>query len=141
MLQILSDLRLLSRVDVEASSWILTSGTTGTFVSFTAKGKAGQPSAGAYAVPVWSEGNRDNTAGFSPDIAATGNVTVLVGTFQGETDQFEGTPAVGDALTVNADGKLKTASNSDVVLARCTGAKDGTTYLGRPYNAIQFITL
>lgn len=120
------------------------SGVTGTFVSFTAKGKVGKPSLGSYAVPIWSESNRDNIngshPGFSPDIAATGNITVLVGTFRGETDQFVGTPAVGDALSVGADGKLKVAEGTEVVVARCTGAKDSTTYLGRPFNAIEFIT-
>lgn len=39
-----------------------------------------------------------------------------------ETSQFTGTPAVGDVLTVDANGQLKTAAAGDLIVAICTKA-------------------
>lgn len=139
MLQILSSLTLGHRVDVKASAWVLASGHTGTFVAISGDNGAVQPTAGKMAFPVWSESNRDLKGGFSPDIAATGNVTLYYGKLHGLTDQYTGTPAAGDALSVDANGKLKTAESSEVVVAYCTKAADVSYYLSKKFNAIEFV--
>lgn len=137
MLQILSSLTLVSRFDLTADAWILASGLTGTFVQMSGDNVV-KPTAGKFAVPVWSESNRDGSAGFSPDIAATGKVTVIHGKLKGITDQYVGTPAVGDALYVDANGKL-TASGSGTVIAHCTKAQHSAKYLSKSFNAIEFV--
>jgi hypothetical protein len=139
MLQILSSLTLVSRFDLTADAWTLASGQTGTFVEMS--GDAIQkPTAGNFAVPVWSESNRDGSAGFSPDIAATGKVTVIYGKLKGVTDQYVGTPAVGAPLFVDANGKLTvTASGNGVVVAYCTKAQSTVKYLSKSFNAIEFV--
>lgn len=143
MLQILSSLTLVTRIDATASAWILASGVTGTFVKFNSdstEDKYDKPTAGGFAVPIWSESNRDLTAGWSPDIAATGKVTGIYGKLRGVTDQFVGTPAVGAKLYVDANGKLTASSAGDaVVIAYCTKASHTATYLGKSFTAIEFI--
>lgn len=139
MLQILSSLTLGTRLDFKASAWVLANAKTGTFVSLTADG-IGQPAAGAFALPIWSESNRDGSAGFSPDIAATGNITVFYGKLYGITDQFAGTPAIGDALYVNTAGKLCTTGGSGFVpVAYCTKAAHTVPYLGSNFTSIGFV--
>lgn len=140
MLQPISNLLLATRIEAEAEAWVLASGHTGTFVAFKA-GKASKPTAGGMAMPVWSESNRDLKGGFSPDIAATGKVTLLYGKVRCITDQFVGTPAVGDPLYVDADGKLTASSAGNaVVVAYCVKAKHTATYLSKNFDAIE-ITL
>jgi len=107
MLKLLSNLNNCIRWDVTvaAGSWPLISGTTGTFVNFDATG-AIQPAADTTsAAMVWSEGNRDGTAGFSPDITGNGKLTLLGGGFRCLTDQC-GTLVAGAAVKVGVDGKL-----------------------------------
>jgi len=41
---------------------------------------------------------------------------------QFETSQFTGTPAVGDVLTVDANGLLKVGATGDLIVAVCTAA-------------------
>lgn len=142
MLQILSSLTLGSRFDLTASAWILASGVTGTFVEMSGA-DAIKPTAGNLAFPIWSESNRDQTAGFSPDIAATGKVTLFYGKLKGVTDQFVTTgaaPTVGCKLYVDANGKLTTVSAGNaMVVAICTKAAASVKYLGQVYSAIEFV--
>lgn len=139
MLQILSSLNLVSRFDLDASAWILVSGQTGTFVEMDGAGIK-KPTAGNMAFPIWSESKRDGTPGFSPDIAATGKVTVIYGKLKGVTDQYVGTPAVGAPLFVDANGKLSASTaGSAVVVAYCTKAQYTEKYLSKSFNAIEFV--
>jgi len=139
MLQILSSLNLVSRFDLTADSWTLLSGKTGSFVEMNGDGVK-QPTAGNMAFPVWSESNRDGTAGFSPDIAATGKVTVIYGKLKGLTDQYVGTPAVGAPLYVDANGKLTvTSAGAAVVVAYCTKAQHSVKHLSKSFNVIEFV--
>jgi len=142
MLQLLSNLNLFTRRDLEASTWVLASGVTGTWVAPGGDDDCDKPAAGVFAMPVWSESNRDGSAGFSPDIAATGNVTVIYGKLWGVTDQFTGTPAAGEALFVDATGKLTTTDpGSGVVVARCVKPSHSVTYLSQGFTAIEFVTV
>ncbi len=142
MLLILSSLNLDTRMDLATDAWILASGVTGTWVGPKGDDDCGKPAAGDFAFPIWSESNRDGTAGFSPDIHSTGNVTVIYGKLRGVTDQFVGTPAVGDDLFVDATGKLTTTSAGDaVVVAWCMKPSHSTTYLGQGFTAIEFVTV
>lgn len=139
MLQILTSLTLLSRVDLTAQQWILDSGATGTFVAMSGD-SAVKPTAGGIAFPIWSESNRDQSAGFSPDIKATGKVSLMYGKLRGATDQFVGSPTVGAPLFVDANGKLTvTTAGSGVVVAYCTKAPNDTKYLSKTYSTIEFI--
>jgi len=137
MLQILSSLTLASRFDLTADAWTLLSGQTGTFVQMNGD-SVQKPTAGTYAVPIWSESNRDGSAGFSPDIAGTGKVTVIYGKLKGVTDQFTGTPAVGSALYVSAAGLLD-PDGSGVAVAYCTKASHTAKYLSKSFTAIEFV--
>jgi len=149
MLKLKSDLLKINRMEKSASTWVLEHAVTGTWVAPAADG-VGQPAAGAYAFPIFTESNRDGSVGFTGDVAITGNVTVLYGKFEAVTDQYVGTPAVGDKLYVNADGKLanetamsfaddaaKAAAN---VVAVCTKAPYSTTYMGRSVQVIEYVT-
>jgi hypothetical protein len=129
-------------MDLEADTWILASGVTGTWVSPGGDDDVGQPTAGDFAFPIWSESNRDGSAGFSPDIHSTGNITVIYGKLRGVTDQFVDTPAAGAALYVDVNGKLSTTSTGDaVVVARCTKPSHSTTYLSQGFTVIEFVTI
>lgn len=142
MLQILSSLNLATRMDLAYDTWILASGVTGTWVSPGGDDDCGKPTAGDFSFPIWSESNRDGSAGFSPDIASTGNVTVIYGKLRGVTDQFVGSPTAGAALYVDATGKLSVTSAGDaVVVAYCTKPSHSTTYLGQGFTAIEFVTV
>ena len=139
MLLILSSLTLLSRFDLTADVWTLASGQTGTFVEMSGDGVK-KPTAGNMAFPIWSESNRDGSAGFSPDISATGKVTVMYGKLKGITDQYVGTPAVGAPLYVDANGQLTgSTSGAGIVVAICTKAQYTESYLSKQFNAIEFI--
>lgn len=142
MLQILSSLTLVTRMDLAADAWILASGVTGTWVSPSGDDDCGKPTAGDFSFPIWSESNRDGSAGFSPDIHSTGNVTLIYGKLRGVTDQFTGSPTAGAALYTDLTGKLTTTSAGDaVVVARCTKPSHSTTYLGQGFTAIEFVTV
>jgi hypothetical protein len=143
MLQILSSLNLVTRMDLEADSWILLSGVTGTWVAPGGLDTVGKPTAGDFAFPIWSESNRDGSAGFSPDIHSTGNVTVIYGKLRGVTDKFTGTPAAGDALYVTAAGKLTDTDGggSGIIVAYCTKPSHSVTYLSQGFTAIEFVTV
>ena len=156
MLRLTTDWGKLHRMEKTAGSWVLQNAVTGTWVKDSANGLA-QPSAGDYAYPILTESNRDGSVGFTGDVSVTGNVTVAYGKFAGITDQYEGTPAIGDTLWVTASGKLanKTtmafaagtdpsdASAAEVAasaMAVCTKAPYEMTYMGRTVNVIEFVT-
>lgn len=142
MLQPLSNINLCQRIDLAADAWTLESGQTGTFVSFGGNDDVKKPTAGDFAVPIWTESNRDGSAGWTPDVSFTGKVTVYYGKLRGVTDQFVGTPAVNDKLYVDANGKLTTTSaGKAIAIAICTKASHTTKYLSKPFTAIEFVLL
>lgn len=142
MLEILSTLDKLIRVDVTATSWALNSGVTGTFVKINGANGATRPAAGEWALPIWNESSRTDAVGaFTPDTNATGKVTLLYGKLHAKTDQFSGTPAAGDKLSVDANGKLQVESGSGIVVAICVRASHTHTYLRKNYSVIEFFTI
>ena len=142
MLQPLSNINLCQRIELQADAWTLASGQTGTFVSFGGNTNCVKPAAGDFAVPIWTESNRDGSAGWSPDVAITGNITVYYGKLRGVTDQFSGNPAVNQVLYVDANGKLTTtAAGKNIAIAICTKAPATVKYLNKPFTAIEFVLL
>ena len=141
MLRILDNLNLINRFDVDASDGLIASGVTGSFVS-----KQGDtidlPSAGAAGVmPVWTESYRDGSVGkWTPDVDASGKLTVLYGKFRALTDQFSGNPSVGDQLEVEAAGTLKTL-DTGVAVAVCTKASHTVNHLDKDHTVIEIITV
>ena len=128
MLEILSTLNNLTRIDLtlDAAGWVLASGVIGSWVSPTGTGQCIKvAAAGNFGFPIWSESNRSSSlAGFSPDIAATGKITVLYGKIRARTDQYDGTPAIGSKLYLSVTGTLSTTAGSSAhQVAVCTKAQ------------------
>ena len=151
MLKPLSNLTLDTRIDVKATAGLLASGVIGTWAKLTTPAVANNvptadlPTAGGHAFPIWSESYRDHTAGkWSPDVMATGQLTLIYGKYRAVTDQVNASylPAIGDVLYVGADGKLTTNSTGKaIVVAYCTKAAHTATYLSTQYtNCIEFVT-
>lgn len=144
MLRILTNLNLLNRQDFESTAGLIASGVTGTWVSKIADDKIDLPGTEGDACigTVWTESNRDGTVGWTPDVDATGKLTVVFGRFRALTDQYSGTPSIGDALLVDVAGKLKTATlgGTDRVVAYCTKAADTIEHLGRTHTVIEYVT-
>lgn len=146
MLRILSDLRDTTRFDVPASDDLINSGVavTGTWVV-----KRGDtltlPEAGALdAMAVWTESNRNGTAGWSPDATAgvVKQLTVVYGKYRAVTDQFTGSINAGDPLKVNANGKLVVATAGDGnAVAVCTKASHTERHLQTDHTVIEYFTL
>jgi hypothetical protein len=144
MVRFLTSWSELTRQSFKASDGVITSGVNGTFVS-----KNGDtldlPVAGARGVyQIISESYRDGTAGkWAPDVAASGNniLSVAYGKYRAVTDQFAGTPAVGDKLKVNAAGKLAVTTTAGEEVAVCTTASHSITQLGKSVTVIEYVTL
>lgn len=145
MLKILSDLNMANRIEVTPSADVLASGVAGTWVSFV---DGDYPAAdGDHGGPIWTESNRDGTAGWTPDVDATGKLTVLSGYVRAQTDQV-GSVTAGDYLMLDTAGKLKTCAggsgNNDQIraVAVCTKTGLSVTQLGKTYTGcIEFITI
>ena len=144
MVRFLTSWSELTRQSFKASAGVIASGVNGTFVS-----KIGDtldlPTAGAIGVyQIISESYRDGTAGkWAPDVAASGDnvLSVAYGKYRAVTDQFTGSPAVGDKLKVTAAGKLATTSTAAEFVAVCTTASHSITQLGASVTVIEFVTL
>ncbi len=161
MLKTLSDLTMVQRIDfTTGTGTLITSGYQGqwlvpgsTYATLPTSGQAG-------AFQIWTEGNRDGTAGFTPDATNTSKLTVLYGPYRARTDRFNsnGTYAIGTKLTVGADGNLTPARfvtvsggannasvTSDHVYAICVDTGDTMTYFdhngGAAFNYLEYITV
>lgn len=144
MLKLLSDLKRANRFDKTATAGALLSGVTGTWVTLNASDEFDLPSAATkLAFPVWSESNRDGTVGWTPDIAATGKLTVFDGYLRAITDQvadYAGL-AQGDLLTVNTAGKLAKTTDGTKDVAVVMRKVASITILGTTFtNCIEFTT-
>jgi len=107
MLALLSDLNSINKLEVTKPAVGVYSGVMrqGTFIA--ADGTAVDAKQAGYAI--WNEDNgADNT--WSPDVTATGQVSCLLGGYRCKTDQYTGTPVVGDALYINTNGVLAIAT-------------------------------
>lgn len=138
MFKILSDLSLLLRKDLDVSDAlndVLLSGVSGTWVTYNGAYAKRTSAATKFAWPVFNESNRNGTVGWTPDVNNSKKVTVLVGKYFAQTDQFNNTPSVGDALDVTASGKLVAGSSAPV--AYVTKASTAISYFGRTINVIE----
>ncbi|MCK5613638.1 hypothetical protein KAR91_67860 [Candidatus Pacearchaeota archaeon] len=145
MLRMLTSLNLVSRYDITATAGLLASGVTGSWVSKLGDNIDLPGTQGDQAQLVWTESNRDGTVGWTPDVTNTGKLTVLTGkTVRALTDQFSGTPAVGDAFVAGVNGKLyvnNSAADTNLsVVAYCTKASHVIEHLGRNHTVIEFTT-
>lgn len=145
MLRILTNLNLLNRQDFEATAGLIASGYTGSWVKKIAADIVDLPAAaGEYSFgTVWTESYRDGSQGsWTPDVGATGKLTVVFGRMRALTDQFTGTPAIGNALKVGTDGKLAVGTyGTDVIVAFCTKASHSLSHLGRTHTVIEFVSV
>ena len=145
MLRILTNLNLLNRQDFEATAGLIASGYTGTWVKKIASDIIDLPaSAGEFSIgTVWTESYRDGTIGsWTPDVGATGKLSVVFGRMRALTDQFTGTPAIGQALQTGTDGKLAAGTyGTDVIAAFTTKASHSISHLGRTHTVIEVVTV
>lgn len=144
MLRILTNLNLLNRFDVDATAALLAAGVTGTWVSKEGDEIDLPTVSGAHVMVVWTESNRDGTVGFTPDVTATGKLTVLQGPFRALTDQYSGTPAVGNPLVaLPTDGKLGVdlTPGDSYVVGYCTKAAHSIEHLGSSHTVIEVMTV
>jgi len=151
MLRILSDINDIVRFDVDADDTLISSGVAETGTWAVKRGDTLElPTAGDRdAMAIFTESNRDGTAGWSPDATSLGKqqLSVLWGKFRAHTDQYAGTPAAGDPLEVDADGKLAVATISDgTAVAVClkapfaySGESDNQIYQDK--TVIEILTL
>lgn len=133
MLALLSDINKVNKLEVANDA----ATRQGSFVQ--ADGTAPVSNTMAYAV--WTEdAGADST--WSPDVTATGKLTVLLGGYRCKTDQFDSseTPAPGDPMIVHTDGKLKKASadhKSEIIVGYALEAKEtGYAYKGSTYTVL-----
>ena len=150
MLRMLTNLNLVHRWDVTPTAGLLASGYTGSWVRYSATETIDLPdAAGTYVVGcVWTESNRDGTVGWTPDArtvanGGTGKLTIVNGNFRALTDQFTGTPAIGEKLYAATDGTLSTTAGSDDthVIGYCTKASHSITHLNSSHTVIEFVTV
>ena len=137
MFKLLSNLNNCIRWDVDCAStdWPMISGATGTYVAFDASGAA-KPAAGAVGVAtIWSEGNRDGSAGFSPDTKDNGKLTLIAGGYRALTSNFTSL-TVGNSVKVSATGGLVDdgATGTAASVGYCT--KTGVT-VSKSVNGVQ----
>lgn len=144
MLKLLSDLKRANRFDKAATAGLLASGVTGTWVTLNASDEFDLPSASnRLAFPVWTESNRDGTVGWTPDVGATGKLTVFDGYLRAITDQVTdyASLAQGDLLKVGTDGKLAKTTAAEEMVAVVMRKVPSIVILGTTFsNCIEFTT-
>jgi hypothetical protein len=148
MLKLLSNLNLMQRIEISISDWDAVE--TADFRQGSWVELDGTVSiSGLTGFPIWTESNRDNTYGWTPDVGAgvtggTNKLTVLGGFHRAITDQFEPAGVVaGSPLTTSATGKLRLGVVGDdhIVAVAQTVATD-YVYLGTTYsNVVTYVTV
>lgn len=138
MLALLSDLNKINTIEAPQAN-VMATAVQGTFTLPDGNDPGAKTD---HACAIWNESTAANT--WSPDVTATGNVTLLFGGYRCMTDQF--TSAVytpGQALSVAADGKLVDAVvGTDVVVAYALAAKDDAySHRGSTYSALHIYVL
>jgi len=162
MLVLLSNLNLVTRVEVPVSKTIQKKLLQGSWVKWDGSDIIGGDVTGG--AQVWTEASRqaekEHAGGtaiascteprFTPDATsqgdANGQLTVLYGKYRALTNIFTGTPAIGAYLTTDADGVLKavvavSGIDSQDAIAVCTKVKHKYTHLGTEYDVIEYVTL
>ena len=146
MFDLKSDLNLCNRLEVSAASAVADADARqGSWIALD--GVLAEPgTANKSNAMVWSESNRDNTAGFTPDVKDTNSVTVLSGYFIGWSTQYSGAIAAGNLLVCGADGNLQAADldntaatyDGHLAVAVALSAHDTShKYVGGTYNSVK----
>ena len=152
MLKLLTDLITAERIDYPEDGVASVSGYQGSWVTLDSNSELTLTSTAAKpAYPIWNEGlyvksgtSYTETVGFTDDVTETNKLTVLTGKHRAWTNQYTGTPAVGNILAVTATGVLSVqASPGDgLAVAVCTHAASSTVdYRGITFTCIQYETL
>lgn len=145
MLVLLSDLITAERVDVDENGEASISGYQGSWVMLdTSANLKLTDGPTALAWPIWNESAvlGETSAGFAPDVAETGKLTVLKGLHRALTNQYTGSPAIGDKLYTTDPGVLKVAPDNDTnSVAVCTAAPASVIYRGTTFTCIEYETI
>ena len=140
MINVTSGVINQDRFDVNVTDGVIGTGIQGRFVAPTSVGETTKYDFVAnapVAFAIWTESNKNGTGGFTEDANYLKKVAVLNGHYIAETDQYTGTPAVGDKLKTDAEGKLAVASGSDNVVATVLEAPHSRPYLGSTVTVIK----
>jgi|APSaa5957512622_1039677.scaffolds.fasta_scaffold00296_28 hypothetical protein len=141
MLKLLSNLNILQRVELTMPNWSDTTLKQGAWIGLGGITPASKGLLAAY--PIWTESNRNNTYGFTPDAVATGKLTLLVGTHRAMTDWVTTSGiSVGSPLAVETDGTLGIGTmGTHNIVAYCEALTTSYVYMGTTYsNVITYIT-
>lgn len=140
----MSDIALLSRRDVDVEDNVIDNGKNGCWVKPVGDGKYDLTANGDdFGYIVWNESGRDPAKQeWTPDVIQLRQVATFAGKLYAKTDQYSGTPSVGDALYVGNDGKLSaTANGSDFPVAYCVAAEETFEHLGHEFTVIEIQTV
>ena len=147
MFKIMSDLNLCDRITRPYASAIIATAKSGMFLTLNASEELDfvtSDGASGAAYPIWVEGNRDGTVGFSPDVTATGKLTVLKGGARFLTDQVTNYAglAIGESVVAGANGTLveyAAVTHSGIegnVVGWILAKHDTVTYLGTTFSNV-----
>ena len=146
MLKLLSDLIMAERLDITDDDIASLSGYMGSWVTLDSNAHLTLTSAAAVpAYPIWNESAvlAETSRGFTQDVTETGKLTVLTGHHKALTNQYSGTPAIGERLATAATGVLETNATpgQGMVVAVCTKAPHSVEYRGTTFTCIEYETL
>ncbi len=152
MIKINTSLELADRLDFPASSQVLDSGRSGSLATLDGDGELILASGTTgLCFPIFSESNRDGSAGFTPDVHRISQVTVFRGRIQYVTDQYDNTSidehtAIGKDLVGGATNKAgvlvaRTSEDASLVIARLVKGPTTMIYLGRSVTVIEVLTV
>lgn len=140
MLNVLDGVINTNRFDVDVTDGVITSGIEGLWVAPTDVAGSTKYDFAAdadVAFQIWTESDKTGVAGLTKDAVYLKKVAVLSGSYRVETDQFDGSPSVGDDMKTTAAGKLEVASADDNAVATVLKAPANKTYLGRTISIIE----
>ena len=162
MLVLLSNLNLVTRVEIPVSKTVQKTLVQGHWVKWDGSAKLAADTTGG--AQVWTECSRaaeklfeSGTAvadcgepRFTPDALSQGDsngqLTVLYGKYRALTNCFAGNPSIGSYLSLDADGNLAATTavsgiDSQDAIAVCTKVKHQYTHIGSDYEVIEYVTL
>ena len=130
----LSDLRQVVRFDAVASSKLLKSGHSGSWVNMKGDKADLLADVGDLAIgPIWVDSS-------SPPWVDNKNITVFSGQHRALTTEYVGSPEAGQALFVDSSGRLTTDIGNGFGVAICTKAPFTSQHLGQDSTVIEYIT-
>jgi hypothetical protein len=145
MIRVLSDLKLVQRIDFDATDGLLASGYQGSWVTWDNTAQKVDLTTGAtlLAWPIFNENELGNATGgkFSPDVEELKKVTVLYGKFRGLTDQYTGNVTTGNGADTGAGGVLDCDNDTKSVVIQIRELSN-VVYRGVTYtNLLEFVSI